>query len=142
MTDVVTVAVASSQEQSEVICDWEIEYPTYQTVVDSVSSIVIETAPHFHDNKVALDKIGEDLSGSLTYNGSPVVSNSGGYAGYTHTQSTALAIWTVPHNLNRKPTVTVVDNLDRRVEPDVSYIDFNIVRITHASPQIGKVYVN
>lgn len=63
-------------------------------------------------------------------------------ASYTHTQSTALAIWTVAHNLNRRPSVTVVDNLDQRVEPDVAYVDANTVRVTHATPQVGKAYCN
>ena len=63
-------------------------------------------------------------------------------ASYTHTQSTALAIWTVAHNLNRKPSITVVDNLDARIEPDVTYLDANTVRITHAAALIGKVYCN
>ena len=63
-------------------------------------------------------------------------------ASYTHTQSTALAVWTVAHNLNRRPSVTVVDNLDQRVEPDVAYVDANTVRVTHATPQIGKAYCN
>lgn len=63
-------------------------------------------------------------------------------ASFTHTQSIALAIWTVPHNLGRFPSVTVVNNLNQRIEPDVEYIDANTVRITHAAAQIGKVYCN
>lgn len=61
---------------------------------------------------------------------------------YTHTQSIAAAIWTVAHNLARRPSITVVDNLDRRIEPDVAYLDANTVQITHASALIGKVYCN
>lgn len=63
-------------------------------------------------------------------------------ASYTHTQSSPLMVWTVAHNLNRYPSITVVSNLMQRVEPDVEYIDANIVRITHAAPQIGKVFCN
>ncbi len=63
-------------------------------------------------------------------------------ATYTHLQTAALSIWTVPHNLGRKPSITVVDNLDQRIEPDVTYIDDNTVRITHGSALTGKVYCN
>jgi len=69
-------------------------------------------------------------------------SGSGGGSTYTHTQSSALASWTVAHNLGRKPSITVVDNLDNRIEPDVTYLDTNTVRVTHASALIGKVYCN
>ncbi|MCU9947488.1 hypothetical protein [Pseudomonas sp. PDM13] len=57
-------------------------------------------------------------------------------------QSIALAVWTVPHNLERYPSVTVVDAGGRRVEPDVEYIDQNIVQITHGRPETGRAYFN
>ncbi|BCG26445.1 hypothetical protein TUM18999_57310 [Pseudomonas tohonis] len=57
-------------------------------------------------------------------------------------QTIALAVWTVPHNLQRFPSVTVVDHLGNRVEPDVTYIDDNIVQITHGRPEIGRAYFN
>ena len=66
----------------------------------------------------------------------------GSFASYTHTQASALAVWTVPHNLNRKPGVTVVDNLDQRIEPDVAYVDMNTVRVSHGTALTGKVYCN
>lgn len=61
---------------------------------------------------------------------------------YTHIQNIAAAIWTVAHNLNTRPKVTVCDHLDRVIEPDIEYIDANIVRITHASAITGFVYCN
>ena len=66
----------------------------------------------------------------------------GGNVSYTHTQSTAAAVWTAPHNLGRWPSVSVVDHLGNRVEPDVSYVDQNIVQITHGQPFIGKAFFN
>lgn len=57
-------------------------------------------------------------------------------------QEIALAVWTVPHNLQRFPSVTVVDHLGNRVEPDVTYIDDNIVQIIHGRPEIGRAYFN
>ena len=67
---------------------------------------------------------------------------AGGGAGgaYNHTQSIAGAVWTVPHNLNRRPNVTTTDNLDRVIVGDVAYIDSNIVQITHGSALTGYAY--
>ncbi|EQM71785.1 hypothetical protein L682_29525 [Aquipseudomonas alcaligenes OT 69] len=51
-------------------------------------------------------------------------------------------MWTVPHNLQRFPSVTVVDSAGRKVEPDITYIDQDIVQITHGRPEIGTAYFN
>ena len=62
--------------------------------------------------------------------------------GATYTQSDAAAIWTVPHNLGRYPGVTVTDHLGNVISADVSYVDSNIVRITHGMASTGTVYLN
>ena len=59
---------------------------------------------------------------------------------YIHTQASAAAVWTVPHNLAGRPAVTVVDHLARQIHPDVEWLDDNIVQITHGSAITGAVY--
>lgn len=61
---------------------------------------------------------------------------------YEYPQASASAVWTVPHNLNRYPGVTVTDNLGNVVLADVAYVDANVVRITHAMAQVGMAYCN
>lgn len=68
-------------------------------------------------------------------------SGSGGGSTFEWTQSIPLSVWTVPHNLERYPSVTVAIS-DDVVISDVRYIDENIVQITHGSPLTGKVYCN
>lgn len=65
-----------------------------------------------------------------------------GGAVYTHTQDIALAVWTVPHNLGRYPSVNVTDALGRLVVPDVAYLDENLVQITHGMPLTGFAHCN
>lgn len=74
--------------------------------------------------------------------GLPGVSGGAGGATYTHTQSIALAVWTVPHNLGRYPSVNVTDLLGRLIVPDVVYLDENVVQITHGLPLAGFAYCN
>lgn len=62
--------------------------------------------------------------------------------GFVWTQSIALSTWTIPHNRAGYPSVTVVDTAGRKVEPDVQYIDENIVQVTHGSPFAGKAFLN
>lgn len=57
-------------------------------------------------------------------------------------QATPLATWTVPHNLNRYPSVTVTDHLGSVLLADVQYVDANTVQINHSVPMIGKAYCN
>jgi hypothetical protein len=69
-------------------------------------------------------------------------SGSGGATTYTWTQDTAAAVWTIPHNLNRRPSVTVVDTLGNVIVPDISYVDSNTVQVTHGAAYAGKAYLN
>lgn len=60
---------------------------------------------------------------------------------FTFQQELASSVWTIPHNLNRKPSVTVYDNLNQIIYADVSYVDENTVRIVHGRPIIGSAYL-
>ena len=70
------------------------------------------------------------------------VTGGGGDAHYAHIQSTPEAVWEVTHNLNKKPTITVVDSADTMVMGEVEYINNNSVRLTFAGAFSGKAYFN
>lgn len=74
--------------------------------------------------------------------GAPGKSGAGASSTYTWKQNTALAVWTIPHNLDRFPSVTITDLLGRRVEPDVNYVSSDIIQITHGIPFAGVAYLN
>ncbi|WP_440105431.1 hypothetical protein [Acidovorax sp. BL-A-41-H1] len=66
----------------------------------------------------------------------------GGGAGYVHPQATPLSVWTVAHNLGRRPSVTVTDHLGNVVVADVLYLDDDIVQVSHGVPFAGFAYCN
>lgn len=111
------------------------------------ASISITLAPNY---PVSIQLSGD--SGTLEFSTvdsisvelSPILRGLPGDAGsrYTHTQSSASAIWTVAHNLNSKPAVMVADHLDRQIFADVEWIDSNTVRVTHGAAITGSVYCN
>jgi hypothetical protein len=74
--------------------------------------------------------------------GPPGPPGPGGGSTYTHSQAIPLAVWTAAHNLGRYPSVSVVDTLGRQVFGDVTWVDENIVQITHGSAIAGKAYFN
>ena len=69
---------------------------------------------------------------------------SGGVGGsiYEHHQPIASMVWTVAHNLGRRPSVSVTDNLGQIITGDVRYIDSNIIQIIHSVPTVGHAYFN
>ena len=66
---------------------------------------------------------------------------------YTHNQSSTSDTWTITHNLNRFPSVTVVDSTNTIVIGTVVYNSANQLTITFfqagsALAFSGKVYLN
>lgn len=61
---------------------------------------------------------------------------------YTHDQNSVSDIWSVTHNLGKKPSVTVVDSADTVLYGSVSYTNDNSLTITLSAPTSGKAYMN
>lgn len=65
-----------------------------------------------------------------------------GGATYVHTQSTSAAVWTVAHNLGRRPSIAVTDHLGNVLIADIQYLDASLAQVTHSVPAIGYAYCN
>lgn len=62
---------------------------------------------------------------------------------YTHEQGIASDVWEIEHNLNKKPSVTVVDTADEEQIPDRKvYNTKNKVTLYFLSEFAGKAYLN
>lgn len=61
---------------------------------------------------------------------------------YIHTQGVASSTWTINHNLNKYPSVTVVDSAENEIIASVKYQDANTCIIEMSSPFKGKAYLN
>ena len=61
---------------------------------------------------------------------------------YVFAQATASATWTVQHNLDKFPSVTMVLSTGQKGYGDIVYIDENNLTITFASAESGKAYMN
>lgn len=60
---------------------------------------------------------------------------------YTHNQTSASAVWTIYHNTDTYPSVTVVDSAGTRVYGDEVFLSSNVVQITFSAPFSGKAYL-
>lgn len=61
---------------------------------------------------------------------------------YVHKQATPSSVWTIQHNLNKYPAVSVIDSSNREVFGDVEYLDLNSVRIIFSGAFSGKATLN
>lgn len=61
---------------------------------------------------------------------------------YTHIQSASSTTWTITHNLNYHPSVTVVDSAGSAVIGDVTYVSENQLIVSFSVPFGGKAYLS
>ncbi len=61
---------------------------------------------------------------------------------FAYTQNTPAIVWDVVHDLNRYPSVTVVNTEGQVVQPDITYVSSNEIKISFAFPYTGSVYLN
>ena len=70
------------------------------------------------------------------------VAVSAGDLSYTHTQSNATDQWVITHNLNKHPSVAVVDSGGNIVITEVRYDSANRLTVLFNSAESGKAYLN
>jgi hypothetical protein len=61
---------------------------------------------------------------------------------YEHPQSSAASIWTITHNLNFFPNVTVLDSAGTQVEGELAYLSRNQLQIEFAVPISGTAFLS
>ncbi|MCM8710546.1 siphovirus ReqiPepy6 Gp37-like family protein [Clostridium sp. SYSU_GA19001] len=65
-----------------------------------------------------------------------------GTSTFIYTQIAPISVWNINHNLNKRPSVTIIDSSGNTVIGDVQYIDENNVKITFSSAFAGNAYLN
>lgn len=61
---------------------------------------------------------------------------------YVYTQVFETTEWSIEHNLNKYPSVSIVDNENNQVWAEVQYIDLNTVKVKFSQGFTGKVFLN
>lgn len=61
---------------------------------------------------------------------------------YIHVQGLSSNTWNITHNLNKFPSISVVDSDNKVVVGDATYIDTNNLTITFSGAFSGKAYLN
>ena len=61
---------------------------------------------------------------------------------FIYPQASASSVWNITHNLNKYPSVSVVDTANTVVYGDVNYINANKLTITFTNTFSGKAFLN
>lgn len=61
---------------------------------------------------------------------------------YIHRQNSASALWIITHNLNKYPSVTVLDSGGNLVVGEVEYASMNSLSLTFSAAFSGVAYLN
>ena len=92
-----------------------------------------------------LSQISEQVDSAENYAHSAAESAEMAYqyrSTYTFEQGSAASTWIINHNLNKYPSVTVVDSAENEIIASVKYQDANTCIIEMSSPFKGKAYLN
>lgn len=112
----------------------------YNNSINTVSPYVFKVTPL---------NLGAGLSGSTDFTGSSVNINLNlDYIKeqvrdfYIHNQQVASDTWVVTHNMNKYPSVNIVDTANDEVTGDVKYNSLNQITISFTAAFSGKAYLN
>jgi len=121
--------VVVDEEDIYVVTDSDIE----QVVTAQDEIVVVSEAEQ--GPKGAKGEKGDSIKGDK---GDPGLSG----ANYVHDQLVSAADWEINHNLNRYPSVVIVDSAGTVVEGSVEYVSSDVIRLHFAAPFGGKSFLN
>jgi hypothetical protein len=61
---------------------------------------------------------------------------------HIHTQTVSSSTWSITHNLNKYPSVSVVDSSNEEVIGEVQHINSNSLTVKFSAPFSGKAFLN
>ena len=61
---------------------------------------------------------------------------------YVHEQNSPSSVWTINHNLNKYPSIVLVDSDDDVIYGEVNYESKNTILITLSAAISGKAFLN
>lgn len=99
------------------------------TTLEDLTDVAI-TAPT--DGQVLVRSNGEWVNQAFT----------AGDINLEHIQGIASDIWTIVHNLNKYPSVTIVDSANDEVEGNVRHISRNQLTVTFSAAFSGRAFLN
>ena len=93
------------------------------------------------NSKLVVDNIIVGQHISLTKSGNNITINSNDYT-YEFTQTNPASTWQITHNLNKYPSVTILDSNKERIYAPVNFTNKNSLSIDFSEPVAGTAIMN
>lgn len=121
----------------------DVENKSSATIRGEITSSNVTTALGFTPENIANKGVVNGYA-SLDSNGKIPLSQipDATFNTYTYYQITPSDNWVIKHNLNRRPSVTIVDSSGNVVVGEVKYIDNNTINISLVGVFAGTAYLN
>jgi hypothetical protein len=106
---------------------------------DQISQI----ADAFNKTVVAIDVTADNENRTITLTYRDTLSIQDTYKfSHIHTQTVSSSTWNITHNLNKYPSVSVVDSSNEEVIGEVQHINSNSLTVKFSAPFSGKAFLN
>ena len=106
---------------------------------DQISQI----AEAFNKTVVAIDVTADNENRTITLTYRDTLSIQDTYKfSHIHNQTVSSSTWNITHNLNKYPSVSVVDSSNEEVIGEVVYVNSNSLTVKFSAPFSGKAFLN
>lgn len=97
----------------------------------------------FNKTVVAIDITADNQNRTitLTYRDSLSIQDTYKFS-HIHNQTVSSSTWNVTHNLNKYPSVSIVDSSNEEVIGEVEHINANSLTVKFSAPFSGKAFLN
>ena len=111
-------------------------------ILRDILDVIRKNVPRTHTNSALNSNDLKDFLPTVDYSNIGNIPKYNPFETYEKEFATPGIEWEVIHSLNKKPTVTLVDDYENIVYGAVEYVNLNIIKITFTSTTSGKVYLN
>lgn len=116
---------------------------TKKITLDNLSAVLSQKGEQAYDESITSIALVGDLIKTIVFNRRNAAALTVSYVDtYVHYENTPNIEWSITHNMNKYPSVTVVDSAGSIVEGAVDYLSLNSCRITFCGAFSGKAYFN
>jgi len=116
---------------------------TKKITLDNLSAVLSQKGDQAYDESITSISLVGDLIKTIVFNRRNAAALTVSYVDtYVHYENTPNIEWSITHNMNKYPSVTVVDSAGSIVEGAVDYLSLNSCRITFCGAFSGKAYFN
>jgi len=116
---------------------------TKKITLDNLSAVLSQKGDQAYDESITSIALVGDLIKTIVFNRRNAAALTVSYVDtYVHYENTPNIEWSITHNMNKYPSVTVVDSAGSIVEGAVDYLSLNSCRITFCGAFSGKAYFN